>query len=234
MKFSIAILWLTLGSVSSWALPESPNPAQGDYESSIAATVRNKIYFKRNSAELSAVVGLMPYDLVIDHFNVGGRAIWHFSDHFSWEVLDVQAFTSRFSGWTTDLLADSNNAIQRLDALRLRSLIATSFLLSPIYGKIRLFGQQVLYFDIYAVFGVGTGRVDTVSLSSSDRVGNVTATAWDPAFSLGLGLKLFLHRSMGIVIDFRDYMVSSQSYDRRSLKSNYTVTAGLSVFIPPL
>lgn len=232
MKISIAMLWLTLGSASSWALPESPNPTQSNYESSIAATVRNKIFFKRNSVELSAVAGLMPYDLVIDHFNLGGRAVWHFSDHFSWEILDIQAFSSRFSGWTTDLLVESQ--IQRLDALRLKSLIATSFLLSPIYGKIRFFGQQVLYFDIYAVFGVGTGQVDTVRLSFSDTEGSVTATAWDPAFSLGLGLKLFLYRSVGIVIDFRDYMISSQSYDQRSLKSNYTVTAGISVFIPPM
>lgn len=233
MPTRLLTTWLLVTTIA-WGLPKSANESQKGYESSIQATVRNKTYYKASSFELGIVVGLMPYDLILDHYNFGARAAWHFSDHYAWEIVDVQGLSSKFTSFTTDLVADSGKAIQRLDALKIKTIIGSNFLLSPLYGKIRFLGSQVVYFDLYATIGLAVANVDTVKLSFSDQTGTVVSSSWDPAFSLGFGVKLFLNHALGLLIDFRDYVVSSTSYDKRSLKSNYTVMAGIAVFLPPL
>ena len=56
--------------------------------------------------------------------------------------------------------------------------------------------------------------------------------AWDPMFHFGLGIKIFLNRAMGIVIDLRDYVVNSREYGTPALKSNFSVFGGLSFYLP--
>ncbi len=225
---------LMILSRSLLALPDPASQSQKQFESSAAAAIRNKIFYKPSSIELGVLGGLMPYDLLVDHFNVGGRASWHFSDHFGWEIVDFQTLTARTTTFTNDLVADATKDIQRLDVLRVKTMAVTSLLISPLYGKMRFFGSSVVYFDIYASIGLGLANVETLKLSKSDPNGTTINTSWDTTLAVGLGFKIFLNSAMGLVVDLRDYVVNSQTYDKRSLKSNYTVMAGISFFLPPL
>lgn len=229
-----AALLLLLGATSLFAAEEAPKNAQDEYEKSIEAIVRQKHFFKAGRFELGGTGGVMPYDSLINHYMLGGRLTWHFADHYGWEMVDVQLGIAQVTNFTTGLVQDKG--ISNLQTVKLKNMVGTNFLLSPVYGKIRFFGRQVLYFDIYVAAGGGLANTD-VLLFSSPGIGqagveSVVKSGWDPMFNFGFGIKVFLNDAMGLSIDMRDYVVASQVYGKTSLKSNFSVMAGLSFFLP--
>ncbi len=231
----IALGWLlsfvfvsgALGSVSAASDP------QKDYERSVEAIVRQKLYYKAGRIEVGGAVGVMPYDSVINHIMAGGRLTWHLSDHYGWEILDAMLTFPTVASFTTNLV--SSQSISNLQTVKLKMMFGTNFVLSPLYGKIRFFGRQVIHLDMYFVGGFGAASTETLKFSStsnSPAVQSTVTTGFDPMFNFGLGFKIFLNSAMSLNLDFRDYVVYSQVYSGRSLKSNFAVYGGLSFFLP--
>lgn len=216
------------------AIESTASSSQREYEKSINAVVQNKLFYKSGRIEAMGTAGVMPYDSLTAHYMLGGRLNWHLSDHYGWEILDAQLAFPSVTGFTRNLVSSKN--ISNLQTPKIKMLAGSGFLLSPVYGKIRFFGRQVLYLDIYLVFGIGAANTEILQVSSTGQdqppAENILKTNWDPMFDFGLGVKIFLNRAMGLVIDLRDYVISSQTYGRASLKSNFSVFGGLTFFIP--
>lgn len=231
LVFSLSLLGTTV------CLFAANKPAQESYESSIEAVVRNKYYYKTGHIELGLTAGAMPYDSLVTHYLVGGRALWHFTDHFGWEILDFQYAFPSVTSYTTNTIVKANG-ISHLETVKIKQMVGTSFLLSPLYGKIRFIGRQVLYFDIYTVLGGGAANTEVLNIHSSGVGGpaetDTLKSGWDAMFNFGFGFKVFLNDAMGLVVDLRDYVVYSRTYGNYALKSNFSVFAGLSFFIPPI
>lgn len=213
---------------------EDSGASQREYEKEIEAVVRNKHFYKSGRFELTGTAGVMPYDSVINHYMFGGRLDWHLSDHYGWEIVDLQVAFPSVTGFTTNLV--SSKGLSNLQTVKLKTMVASNFLLSPVYGKIRFFGRQTLYFDVYLVAGIGMANTEVLGLSATGAnapaVETSLKTGWDPMFDFGFGFKIFMNDALGLVIDMRDYVVSSQVYGGRSLKSNFSVFAGLSFYLP--
>jgi len=214
-----------------------PGAGQAAYEKSIdGIVVRNKRYYKAGSLELTGTVGVMPYDSLVNHVMAGGRLAWHIADHYGWELADVQLTFPTITSFTTDTVRD--NGISNLQTPQLKLILGTNFLLSPLYGKIRIFSRNVVYYDIYIVAGGGVANVNVLQFASTGKgiAGTQTtlSSSMNPMFDFGFGLKFFVNRAMAIVVDLRDYVVSSTVYNQKALKSNYSVFTGLSFFIPSL
>lgn len=208
------------------------NPAQDDYEKSIGSVVRNKLFYKTGHIEITPTAGAMPYDSLINYFTVGGRATWHIADHFGWEIADAEYAFPNVTGYTTGLVSAQN--VSNLQTVQMQWMVSTNFLVSPIYGKIRLLGAQVLFFDIYLVGGFGAASTQTLKVSN-DTGSVVTSTVRsgvDPMADLGLGFRFFLNNAIGLVIDLRDYMTYSQVYGNMAIRSNFATSVGLSFFLP--
>lgn len=203
---------------------------QNNVERSINAVVRNKYFYKTNKIELSGTAGAMPLDSVVNHLLVGGRATWHFSDHFGWEIAHIQVASPSITGNIKDIV--TANSLSNVQFSQINLLATSTILLSPIYGKIRFFGNQVLYFDIYSVFGFGLANTKTIKLSSSAPVESTVRQGMDPVFDFGLGVKIFTGDALAILIDLRDYVTFTEVYSSRKPRSNFSVFAGLSFFIP--
>ncbi|NQW44543.1 MAG: outer membrane beta-barrel domain-containing protein [Deltaproteobacteria bacterium] len=203
---------------------------QNNVERSINAVVRNKYFYKTNKIELSGTAGAMPLDSVVNHLLVGGRATWHFSDHFGWEIAHIQVASPSISANIKDIV--TANSLSNVQFSQINLLATSNILLSPIYGKIRFFGNQVLYFDIYSVFGFGLANTKTIKLSSSAPVESTVRQGMDPVFDFGLGVKIFTGDALAILIDLRDYVTFTEVYSSRKPRSNFSVFAGLSFFIP--
>ncbi len=203
---------------------------QNNVERSINAVVRNKYFYKTNKIELSGTAGAMPLDSVVNHLLVGGRATWHFSDHFGWEIAHIQVASPSITGNIKDIV--TANSLSNVQFSQINLLATSNILLSPIYGKIRFFGNQVLYFDIYSVFGFGLANTKTIKLSSSAPVESTVRQGMDPVFDFGLGVKIFTGDALAILIDLRDYVTFTEVYSSRKPRSNFSVFAGLSFFIP--
>ena len=234
----LVFLGIMVITSTTWALPDPVSRSQKQYEASIQAAVRNKMYNKSSGLEFGVTAGFMPYDLIVDHFNFGGRLTWHIGDHVGWEIIDFQVVSPRLTSFTNDLASDDNKKVKLFDVAQVKSLGFTSLLVSPFYGKVRFIGSSVLYFDLYTVFGLGMANVETSRLAHTDSSNSFTTTSlkteWTQGFSFGIGLKFFVNSAMGFLIDFRDYVAVTETYNQRSLKSNYVVMLGLSFFIPPL
>ena len=203
---------------------------QSGFERSINAVVRNKYFYKTNKLEIGATTGVMPYDSEVNHFMVGGKATWHLSDHFGWEIADIQY---GMPSVTTDIRDKVNGkSLTNVQFSQIGLLATTNLLVSPIYGKIRFFGSQVLYFDIYTVVGAGFANTKTIKLSHTDPKETTVRQGMEPAFDFGLGLKIFTSDALALLIDLRDYVTFTEVYSTRKPRSNFSVFAGLSFFLP--
>ena len=223
---------ILFGATSALALPTTLSSSQNDYEKSIEAVVRNKQFYKAGKFEVGGFGGLMPYDSLTDHYMLGGRLTWHISDHYGWEVLDVQVPFATTTSYTTDLV--KSKSLVNLQLQRLKLLAGSNFLLSPLYGKVRFLGASVLHYDLYMVAGLGYAQtqINKYGVSGGNVVETTLSTKGAFMFDFGFGMKFFLNNAMGLVVDFRDYVTMTQLYGKTSPKSNFSVLFGLSFFLP--
>ena len=223
-----------LAACPVFGIESEADDSQREYEREIKAVVRHKEFYKAGKIEFGGTAGIMPYDNVVDHLVLGGRLHWHFSDHYGWEILDLQLGFPTVTSFTTGLV--SNDGISNLQATKLKMMASSSFLVSPIYGKVRFWGSSVIHMDMYLSMGLGLANNETfqVSATGKGQAANETilSTKWDPMFTFGLGFKFFLNRAMGRLVDFLDYIVNSEVYANRAFRSNFAVFAGLTFFLP--
>lgn len=207
---------------------------QDQFERANSAVVRNKTYYKSGRFETTVTAGVMPYDSLVNHFMLGGRATWHLSDYYGWEIVDLQSVFPTVTQYAKDTV--SSQGISNLQTFKMRYVLTSSFVFSPFYGKIRFLGSNLLFFDVYATFGGGVAKTETLRLSSSGQ--GITASeailesGHAPAINMGIGLKMFLNRAMGVVIDMRNYVVIAKAYGSTRAKSNFSVFAGVSFYLP--
>ncbi len=231
---ALSLLFVTLLSSGAFAAASISDKPENVYERSIEAVVRHKEFYKAGKIETGFVAGVMPYDSVINHYMLGGRLAWHFADHYAWEIADVQLVFPSVSSFTNDLI--TSKGISNLQTNKLHFLVATNFMLSPLYGKVRIWGANVIHFDTYIVAGLGFAKDDTARYGTNAMGGApqeiILRSGIDPMFDFGLGFKLFLNDAMALNLDIRDYVLFAQTYNQTQLKSNFSVYLGISFFIP--
>lgn len=228
MKQLLALFVIILATPSLWAA--KTNDSQNDFERGIESVVRNKYFYKKNKIEVGALAGVMPYDSVVNHYLVGGKATWHLTDHFGWEIADVQLGLPSITSDIKDKV--TAKSLSNVQFSEISLLATTNLLVSPIYGKVRFFGNQVLYFDIYAVVGAGMASTKTIKLSSSAPTETTLRSGMEPVFDFGIGFKIFANDAMSLIIDLRDYVTFAEVYSSKKPRSNFSVLAGLSFFLP--
>lgn len=225
---------LTLAAFSGVFAASNPSPKaqQNEFEREIDAVVRNKYFYKKGRIELGLTGGLMPYDTLVKHYMLGGKAAWHLTDYIGWEIIDAQFAFPATESFTKDLVVA--RGLSNLQTSRLKQMFTTNILFSPFYGKIRFFGSQVLYFDIYLVAGGGLANTETLRYANAAGSASETLirSGMEPAVDWGVGVKIFMSNYLGLVVDLRDYMVMGEVYGKKSFKSNFSVLAGLCFNLP--
>ncbi len=229
----ISTVYLLTGSVGFAS--EGISPSQTDDERSTETVVRNKVFYKPGKFELSPTFGVVPFDSIVNHFLVGGRLTWHLSDHFGWEIIDVTLPLPSITDYGRGLITNAGEPLYDVQVNKMKMILGTNLLFSPLYGKIRFFGNIALFFDIYMVAGLGFTNMEVVKLSgdTGSLVENTLKTSWDPGFNFGFGFKLFATNVVGLLVDFRDYFAYSEAYGKKRFASHFGVNVGLSVFVPP-
>lgn len=96
-------------------------------------------------------------------------------------------------------------------------LAFTDLVWSPVHGKMRMFADAIVHFDIYGVAGVGI--IDN-------------ATSFGAAGQFGLGTKIFLSPSWAMRLDVRDQLYKQQILSVRQYVNDFSLTLGVSVFLP--
>ena len=222
------LIFLGLVAVPLLAGLDPEVTAQKEFEQTIDAVVRQKNYYKAGHLELDLVAGGMPYDALVDHLMYGPRVAWHISDHWGWEIIDAQFDRSKVSGYARNNIV-FEKGLSNLQVLQIGQYFGTGLLASPLYGKVHFFGRQVLYFDIYLVAGLGASYAQTIKLSNKDET---LSSNYYPMASVGFGLKIFASSAVGLVVDFRDYIIQAPLYDTTRIHHNLAVLAGLNIYFP--
>jgi outer membrane beta-barrel protein len=96
-------------------------------------------------------------------------------------------------------------------------LVFTDLVWSPVHGKMRIFADSIVHFDIYGAIGVGV--IDN-------------ATSYGAAGQFGLGAKVLLGKSWSIRLDVRDHLYRQQVLQVNQYVQDFSLTLGLSVFLP--
>lgn len=96
-------------------------------------------------------------------------------------------------------------------------LAFTDLVWSPVHGKMRVFADSIIHFDLFGAAGVGI--IDN-------------ATSFGVAGQVGLGSKIFLSKSWAIRLDVRDQIYKQQILSVRQYVQDFSLTLGVSVFLP--
>jgi outer membrane beta-barrel protein len=96
-------------------------------------------------------------------------------------------------------------------------LLFTDLIWSPVHGKMRLFADSIIHFDLHGAVGVGI--IDN-------------STSFGAAGQFGLGTKILLGKSWALRLDVRDHLYRQQVLAVRQYVQDFSVTLGVSVFLP--
>lgn len=156
--------------------------ARGD-ESELGV-VQNRLYTKERKFQLGAFGGILNSDPFLSVRSIGASFGFHFSEYLAVQLQGWKSFASPSSALKTfestrGATTNTNNP---------KGYFGAEGALSLVYGKLSLFGQRILYYDLHLLGGLGA---------------SVTETGTYLTPHLGLGQQIYLSRSLALRLDYR-------------------------------
>jgi len=224
LNFLLLANMLTV-SVAAYAVKRG-DPLEGQ------PAVRRRILYLPERFEISPSLGVSFLQDYKHSFLVGLKAEYHFNDYFSVGFAAHYSPFSIESGLTseikstlpTELETDtyinptpSKSAME--DALdTIRMVMGPYVAYTPAFGKMALFSTVFFNFDLYFFGGLGIVQLEAGKLNSTKYVDKPTSVAtahhlhldireenggWKFGPQAGVGLKVFINRSLALNIEFR-------------------------------
>ncbi len=170
-------------------------------------------FIKQGRHELTLFGGYYVSDLLDGTYVVGGMYTYHLTEDVGIEA--SLGFSQIKSSVARRLEEDhSVTILPKRDNVY---LVFTDVVWSPIHGKMRVFADSIVHFDLHAAVGVGI--IDN-------------STSFGAAGQFGLGAKVLLGRSWALRLDVRDHLYRQQILTVRQYVQDISVTLGVSVFLP--
>ncbi|MCA1663223.1 MAG: outer membrane beta-barrel domain-containing protein [Myxococcales bacterium] len=212
MKRLVACLLLTLAST---AYADCVDPVE---KAKLIAQKRGRRaderdFVKTARHELTLQGGYYVSDLLDGTFVVGGAYTYHLTED---AAIEASFGYSRVSSSVAARL-EHDRGVTILPQQDRVYLVFTDLVWSPVHGKMRMFADSIIHFDLYGAAGVGI--IDN-------------ATSFGAAGQLGLGSKIFLSPSWAVRLDVRDQLYRQQILSVRQYVNDFSLTLGVSVFLP--
>jgi outer membrane beta-barrel protein len=145
--------------------------------------VQNRTFKKKGRVRIEGFFGGMATDPFLSVKTAGGSLGYFFSENWSFQ----------FTGWKS--LVTGSDALKTLESRgyatllnRPKSYYAGEMVFSPLYGKLSLLGSSIIYFDLYALAGLGMTSTQTGNYLTPD---------------LGIGQQIYLSKSVAVCLEFR-------------------------------
>ncbi len=152
----------------------------------------------RMNHEFSLSIGFLPLDAFYKMFSINGHYVVHFDDLWAWEAIHLGF--SKYLSVDTGLKGEMNDRWETQPTNPKESLIDftldTNLMLKPLYGKIVLFDDVVIFGETYFLLGAAAEKFQT---------------AWFPALNVGVGLRIFLAETISIRLEVREYVHFGES-----------------------
>jgi len=141
--------------------------------------------------EFRASLGVLPIDSFQTAITIGASYSLHLSDVWAWEAISFDYAINVDTG-VEQMLAARWSIAPSIERADLQYLIGTHVLLTPLYGKLAVLDDDVIYADLH--FGAGGGLAHY-------------ADGFRPQFSVGPGVRLFFGSVVSVRLDVSGYIV---------------------------
>ncbi len=229
-------------------LPSLSYAASGD-DLGDAPVIRKPLEWRKGRFGLTPVIGMTVNDPYWTSLLVGASADYHILE---WLAVGVDF---RYAvGFTTGLLdniesdlarargvGEEGGSVDLVTTSRIDWLVTANVQFIPVYGKFVAFDALEMAYDLHILLGVGyAGTVafpeeSTVRQIPDRRDGSVVPM-------VGVGLRFFVNRWLGINFEFRDYIVNMvravPEYPRgkespgKAFEHNFALSLGFTFLLP--
>jgi outer membrane beta-barrel protein len=199
--------------------------------------VSGQLYTKRGKLELTLPTGQVSLmDAFFSKYMVGAKLGYHFNEYLSLGVTGAYGTTDP-TGSTS--VCRGNEGCQPAAAAQLyqvpgliRWMAGAEVAFSPVYGKLNVFAEKAVHFDLSIMAGPDLisyrGVIDANQASAGVVPGYVTT----PGGHIGIGARIFLTRLIALRLELRDVVYSVSSLSSGKLQNQLFAELGLSFLIP--
>jgi len=142
--------------------------------------------------EFQLGLGVLP----LDAFYVGVTATagysYHFSDFWAWEIAGGSYSLDFDTALKNDLFSQYRVVATRGGGTRITTFATTSLVVKPLFGKLAVFNDDVVYSETFFVAGLGP-------LHKGNN--------WMPTIDLGVGFRFWTSPVLSWRLDIRDLLV---------------------------
>ncbi|MBW1810490.1 MAG: outer membrane beta-barrel domain-containing protein [Deltaproteobacteria bacterium] len=162
---------------------------EADLDQGKVFAIQNRDY--RMNHEFSVSMAFLPLDAFYKFFAISGHYVLHFNDLWAWEAIHFSF--AKYLDIDTGLKKQMNDDwdVSATDTPKIDYFIDTNLMIKPMYGKVALFDNWVIYVETYFLIGIGAEKFQT---------------AWFPAANLGVGLRIFITDTISLKLEAREYL----------------------------
>ncbi len=198
-------------------------------------TIQRKNFLKLGRFEGTPFVGFVTNDPFINRYLVGGALAYHATEIFAVEVNLGYSPDLGDGDWKplTDQLVNYNKVSPDISKLTL--FTSAGFQFSPIYGKVAISGQNIVNFDIFGAFGMGTTqtRDDLTALGDDSEPAKNTEIQWHPTTNIGGGARVIFNENLAARVEGRSMVyIETIGSTTLEMKNNFLLLASVSFFFP--
>lgn len=197
--------------------------------------ISGQLYAKAGRLELTPTVNLSMNDAFFSKVLFGAKVGWHFTDWFSVHGAFAAGLNSE-TGSTSVCNASGCHPAQPSQLYQvpgnLRSIGSLELGFSPIYGKLNVFAEKVIHFDLSLLGGADWITHREVLPAALANAGEAPGNRSTVGGHVGLGARIFMGRSLALRMEVKDYLYSVPVLGETTLQNQLFTEIGLSVFLP--
>lgn len=216
--------------------PRAARASAADAFENKVKPVSGQLYQKGGKLELTVLGALSVDDAFFSKYQGGAKLAYHFNDYFALAVMG-SAGTSSSTGSTS--ICPLNKTCTSATAAQLyqvpgdiKWITGLELEFSPIYGKLNVFAEKALHFDLSLLAGADLVAYRDVLKPADANSGQVPGNATSPGGHVGLGARVFFARFMALRLEIKDVVYSVPHLSSGNLQTQLMAEAGLSFFVP--
>ena len=205
--------------------------------------VSGQLYRKAGKLELTIPAGVISLnDAFFSKYMAGAKLTYHLTESWSFGVNGSLGTSSATGSTSICTVRDPNSSQAACTAADSRQLnqvpgdikwiAAGEVGFSPLYGKLNLFGEKALHFDLSLLVGADLVSYRDVLGATAANAGATPGTISTPGGHVGIGARLFFARFMALRLELREVFYKVSALPTGNLQTQLLAEAGLSFFIP--
>jgi outer membrane beta-barrel protein len=202
--------------------------------------VSGQLYTKAGKIELTPAFQMSMNDAFFSKYMVGARLAYHFSEYLSLGVNGMYAFSNNPTGST--LVCSGSTGCRDAEPHELyqvpghlKFVVGAELGISPLYGKLNIFAEKALHFDLSLFVGGDLvsyrSILSSADASTAENAGTTPSDETSLGGHLGLGGRIFFGHAMAL-----DLQVRELGYWTKGLQTNFQTQliaqAGVAFFFP--